>query len=118
MFSPTSSRKAGYLRILFALALAMLGCRGTAQDAHKSHRKILVTIQPEYPQIIQNARFEGQVRLEATVLANGTVTRVDVRGGNPILAEYASKAVMQWKYAPALVETVEEVTFSFHTTKH
>lgn len=48
-------------------------------------------IDPDYPLVLRDGHFEGQVHLEATVLANGSVTHVDIRGGNPMLAEYASK---------------------------
>jgi hypothetical protein len=41
------------------------------------------------------------------------VSSVDVVGGNPILAESAVKAVMQWKYIPTAAQTVEEISLSF-----
>jgi TonB family protein len=63
--------------------------------------------------MLRVAQIGGAVRLSATVLPNGTVTQVEVRGGNPILAEKAQKAVMKWKYAPAATQTVEEVGLSF-----
>jgi len=87
-----------------------------AQSAAKPHRKVLVMVQPEYPTILKNGRFEGQVRLEATVQANGTVSNVEAKGGNPMLSQYASQAVMKWKYAPAPAQTVEEVVFNFNST--
>jgi TonB family protein len=54
------------------------------------------------------------VRLDATVLPNGNVSKVEIKGGNPMLSQYASQAVMRWKYAPAPAQTVEEVTFNFN----
>jgi TonB family protein len=78
-----------------------------------SHRKVVVRVNPEYPETLRIAQIGGLVRLSATVQPNGTVTQVDVRGGNPILAENAQKAVMKWKYAPAASQTVEEVSLSF-----
>ncbi len=70
--------------------------------------------EPEYPTILKNGHFEGQVRLEATVLPNGNVAKVDPKGGNPMLLQYASQAVMKWKYAPGPDKTVEEVVFVFN----
>jgi TonB family protein len=78
-----------------------------------SHRKVVVRIAPEYPETLRIAQIGGLVRLSATVQPNGTVTQVDIRGGNPILAEKAQQAVMKWKYAPAGAQTVEEVSLSF-----
>lgn len=89
----------------------------SAQTAAKIHRKALVRVQPEYPTVLKNGHFEGQVRLEATVLPNGTVSKVDVKGGNPMLCQYAQEAVMKWKYAPGPAQTVEEVVFDFNPYK-
>jgi TonB family protein len=78
-----------------------------------SHRKVVVRVSPEYPETLRIAQIGGLVRLSATVQPNGTVTQVDIRGGNPILAEKAQQAVMKWKYAPSASQTVEEVSLSF-----
>ena len=80
----------------------------------KPHRKVLVMFDPEYPTIMKNGHFDGQVRLEATVSANGSVSKVEVKGGNPILAQCATQAVTRWKYAPAPAQTVEDVIFNFN----
>ena len=74
-------------------------------------------IQPDYPDVLKNGHFEGQVRLEATVLPNGSVTKVDIKGGNPMLSQYASQAVMKWKYVASPAQTVEEVVFNFNSTE-
>ncbi len=34
-----------------------------------------------------------------------------------MLAQYASQAVMNWKYAPGPAQTVEEVVFTFNANK-
>jgi TonB family protein len=80
----------------------------------KPHRKVIVMFDPEYPTIMKNGHFDGQVRLEATVSANGSVAKIEVKGGNPILAQCASQAVTRWKYAPAPAQTVEDVIFNFN----
>ena len=84
-----------------------------AQKAQKSTRPVITTVKPDYPATLQHAQIGGLVRLSATVLANGTVSKIQIRGGNPILADCASAAVMKWKYAPAPNETIEEVSLSF-----
>ena len=88
-----------------------------AQDA-KPHRKVLVSYQPDYPYVLTNGHFEGQVRLEATVQANGSVSKVEIKGGNPMLAKYAVEAVLKWKYAPGPAQTMEECVFVFHPHEH
>jgi TonB family protein len=84
-----------------------------AQKTEKTGRAVISTVKPEYPVALQHAQIGGLVRLSATVLPNGTVSKVQIRGGNPILAECAAAAVMKWKYAPAPTETNEEVFLSF-----
>lgn len=83
----------------------------TAQDS--THRKILVRVNPEYPDTLRMAQIGGLVRLSVTASANGNVTQAEVRGGNPILAEKAQQAVVKWKFAPGPSQTVEEVRISF-----
>lgn len=107
---------------LAALALllgltASFSLRLWAQDTAKTRRKVLVMTEPDYPYVLRNGHFEGQVRLAATVLPNGTVSKVECKGGNPMLAQYASQAVMHWKYAPGPAQTVEEAVFVFNPNK-
>jgi TonB family protein len=108
---------AGKLTLAFStLALCLttvLVPSSLAQKTPKSDRRVAVTVKPEYPELLKHAQVGGLVRLKATVLPNGTVTTVEVLGGNPILAEKAVAAVMKWKFVPAPAQTVEEVSLSF-----
>jgi len=88
-----------------------------AQNASKTHRKVVVMYDPEYPAIMKNGHFEGQVRVEATVLATGAVSKVEIKGGNPILAQCAAEAVAKWKYAPGPAQSIEEISFTFNADK-
>jgi TonB family protein len=99
-----------------ALALCLMAAFvpvSLAQKTSKQERKVVVTTKPEYPDILRHAQVGGVVRLKATVLPNGTVSNVEVLGGNPILAENAATAVKKWKYAPAATQTTESVSLSF-----
>jgi outer membrane biosynthesis protein TonB len=53
------------------------------------------------------------VKLEALVLANGTVKSIQVKGGNPLLAQAAQNAVREWKWAKAERESTEVLEFRF-----
>lgn len=104
--------------VFLALALVLVSSPGWrtslfAQKAQKPTRAVVTTVKPDYPAALQHAQIGGLVRLSATVLPNGTVSKVQIRGGNPILADCASAAVMKWKYAPAPTETNEEISLSF-----
>jgi TonB family protein len=100
---------------LFVVATAALAPSLLAQTTtpEESGRKLITTVKPEYPAALQHAQIGGLVRLSATVLANGTVSKVQIRGGNPVLAESAVNAVMKWRYAPGPATTNEEVTVKF-----
>jgi TonB family protein len=84
-----------------------------AQKAEKSGRKVVVSVKPDYPELLRHAQVGGVCRLKATVLPNGTVSGVEILGGNPILAESAVAAVRKWKYVPAPNETTEDVSLTF-----
>jgi len=103
--------------VFVALAFVLVSSAGWrtsfAQKAQKPTRAVITTVKPEYPAALERAQIGGLVRLSATVLANGTVTKVQIRGGNPILADCAVAAVMKWKYAPAPNSTNEEISLSF-----
>jgi TonB family protein len=107
------------LGVAFALLLGLLGLipgfalHLIAQDADKPSRKVLVSFEPQYPEVLEKAHFQGIVRLAVSVRANGTVSKVESKGGNPMLARYAMEAVEKWKFAPAPAPTVEEVSFHF-----
>jgi TonB family protein len=110
--SPTPIVSARFALAILVVAIVGLTARVFAQDS-SAHRKVLVRVAPEYPETLRIAQIGGVVRLSATVKPDGTVVQVEVRGGNPILAERGQKAVMKWKYSPAPTQTVEEVGLSF-----
>ena len=95
------------LGLLFSVSIA------PAQKAGRTDRKVIARVQPAYPQILKNAHIGGVVRLNATVLANGSVTKVVILGGNPILAESSVQAVILWKFAASASQTQEEVILAF-----
>jgi hypothetical protein len=104
---------------LFALMLVLFQVPASvvhAQTPGKETRTVVRRIEPEYPDFFRNGHFQGRIVAEATVLSNGTVSHVEIKSGNPMFAEFASKALMKWKYAPGPTQTLEEVTFHFSTT--
>jgi len=108
-----------HLTSALALLLAVFSLAASlqAQEARtigKNTRKVATEVKPEYPATLRKAGIGGTVRLHATVLPNGNVSKVEIVGGNPILAESAAKAVMQWKYVPADWKTNAEIEVAFH----
>ncbi len=75
-------------------------------------------VRPVYPDIAKAARFEGDVVLECTIGADGTVSDVTLVRGHPLLDEAAVEAVRQWVYEPVVsngvpVSVIMTVTVSF-----
>lgn len=97
-------RVGGFLRTV-ALAALFLSI-GIAQDAPKKVTKsdglnaATTKVAPEYPAIAKQLKIEGAVELEALVTESGTVEKVNILSGNPVLTRPASDAVKKWKFAP------------------
>lgn len=56
-----------------------------------------------YPQLAQNQKVSGVVRLEATIGEDGSVQRPRILSGHPLLLAGVADAVKQWVYQPAIV---------------
>jgi TonB family protein len=57
--------------------------------------------------------LKGKARVELTVAPDGTVTHVKDLGGNPVLLDALVRAVKKWKYMPATIESIVQVTYEF-----
>ena len=97
---------------VFAFAPTL--CR--AQQEQAEQRKIVSRVTPDYPPVARTMMIGGTVRVEALVTANGTVKSAEVKGGHPVLAEAAMRAVRKWKWQAADHETHEVVELKFEPT--
>jgi len=108
-----------YAALGFALLLSTFHpASALAQGTAKNARKVVVRVEPEYPEFFRKGHFQGRVIAEASVLPNGDVSNVEIKGGNPMFANFAAKALKRWKYAPGPAQTVEEVIFHFSSDPH
>ena len=86
--------------------LTVLGGAVYAQDAPRKVTKsegqsaATTKVQPDYPPIARQLKIEGPVELEAVVSESGTVEKVNIVSGNPILTKPAVEALKKWKFAP------------------
>ena len=76
-----------------------------AQDVKKVSRAdamgaVVTKVQPDYPPLARQLKLEGSVELEAEVSETGTVEKVNIISGNPVLTRPAVNAVMKWKFTP------------------
>jgi TonB family protein len=79
----------------------------------ESSRSITSRVVPDYPRLAASLNLVGSVQLQVVVRADGTVKRVKVIGGHPVLAEAAAAAIMRWRFEAGNRETTESVKINF-----
>ncbi len=80
---------------------------GSVQKARLAKR-----VPPVYPALARQARIQGTVKLTAIIARDGSIQKLEVGSGHPLLVPSALDAVKQWRYKPTLLngEAVEVVT--------
>jgi TonB family protein len=78
-------------------------------------------VDPAYPLEAKQKGIEGVVKIEQVIGPDGSVRRVKLLSGPPLLAPAALEAARYWRYFPALlngqpVETEQEITIDFRLT--
>ena len=96
---------------LCLLAIVMTLSLGALAQA--AGRKRVKDPKPPYPALARSMNLSGTVRLEATVAPNGSVKSVDIKGGNPLLAQTAQFTVREWKWEKLDHETTELLEIRF-----
>ena len=86
--------------------------------SHWAEGNLVYRVQPTYPPLARQARIQGAVQLRAIVSKSGTIERLTVESGHPMLAGSAVDAVRQWRYRPYLlndepIEIETEITVNF-----
>ncbi len=65
--------------------------------------KLLRRVTPVYPSLARQARVGGLVRLRTIISEDGSVRRLEVLSGHPLLVGSAVEAVKRWLYRPTLL---------------
>lgn len=86
---------------------------GEVMNALLTHR-----VEPEYPQAAKWIHLAGTVVLRARIGTDGEVHELETVSGNPLLAQAARAAVLQWRYRPTMlngqaVEVETQITVNF-----
>lgn len=108
-------RSFGRLILAISLVSAALAVflSAQAQPDAAIKRRVINQTAPAYPILARNMALEGLVRLEVLVNVDGAVTKVDVKGGHPVLAQAAATAVREWRWEKAVHESRETVELKF-----
>jgi protein TonB len=94
---------------LFTLAFGLC----LAFPAAAQERQAVSKVPPQYPAAAKQLRVSGEVKIEAQIDADGTVTSAKPVSGNPLLTKAAADAVSKWKFKPGeKTTTVVKVNFA------
>jgi periplasmic protein TonB len=81
--------------------------------------RLIDKVPPQYPQVALAARITGTVTLRAIISKDGSIEKLQLVSGPPLLAAAALQAVKQWRYNPTMlngqpveVDTTIDVVFS------
>ncbi|MGH9627200.1 MAG: energy transducer TonB [Bryobacteraceae bacterium] len=64
---------------------------------------IVKRVLPVYPRLARDMRLSGTVKLVGVIAKDGTIQRLEVVQGHPLLTAAALDAVRQWVYRPTLL---------------
>ncbi|HET9408593.1 MAG TPA: energy transducer TonB [Candidatus Sulfotelmatobacter sp.] len=95
--------------------------RPTVRISHMSEGDLVHKVQPVYPQLAKLAHVQGVVVLAAVISREGTIEKLRVVNGHPMLVQAAVDAVQQWRYKPYIlngdpVEVETQITVNFSLT--
>jgi membrane protein involved in colicin uptake len=101
----------GAIALLLAAAF-LLSSQTAARESSRDSRKILVqTPDLSNPRPFDEYSWNGKVN--AQVQANGSIKKIDVVGGHPLLTQSAVTAVGHWKFEPGPKERKETIEIEF-----
>jgi TonB family protein len=83
----------------FGVCISLNTAAAQTRRTDSSDRKIVMRVEPEYPETLKRLYIGGIVRIKVTVDPTGKVETAELLGGNPILGQSAMRAVKQWRYA-------------------
>ena len=77
-------------------------------DGIRLHCKLLNAhaakiVRPTYPELARETGVEGRVSLTCVIGHDGSVKKIEVRKGHPLLIKAAIDAVTQWKFKPLVL---------------
>ncbi len=83
-----------------------------------SEGMIVRKVQPVYPNMAKIAHVQGVVELDAVISKEGTIEKLQLISGHPMLAGAAIEAVRQWRYRPYVlngepIEVETRITVNF-----
>ena len=77
-------------------------------DGIRLHCKLLNAhaakiVRPTYPELARETGVEGRVSLTCVIGRDGSVQKIEVTKGHPLLIQAATDAVARWKFKPLVL---------------
>lgn len=88
------------------LGLTIVAGLGSGEEAARriSHavalQSVTTKVVPEYSPIAKQLKIQGSVQLDAVIAEDGSVEKVDIVSGNPVLTKPAADALKKWHFKP------------------
>jgi TonB family protein len=99
--------------ILLTLLLALSGAKTTTLQ---SSPVLVSAVFPVYPPLAKASNTSGDIKLRATINAQGDVVKTEIISGHKLLDDAARYAAMQWKFEKLIQATTKrtvELTIRF-----
>jgi TonB family protein len=108
-----SLMRQGAVGILLLAGSLVLSPNFLPAQESTAKRRLLQQSAAPYPALARSMALQGVVKVEALVAPDGTVKDVEIKGGHPVLAQAAVKAVRGWRWEPSPHESREIVEVKF-----
>ena len=99
--------------VLFSCCFGTVGFAHGQQSSNENGRKVVLRIEPLYPDMAKKMHISGTVKVFAVVAPDGTVKAVEPVGGSPLLVQASEDAIKRWRFAPAASESKELIELHF-----
>jgi protein TonB len=112
------------VKVTFCLLLVLVTAAYCEDGAKKLTRAEALNaavnkVEAEYPPLAKQLKISGSVELEAVIAEDGTVEKVNIVAGNPVLTKAGVEALKKWKFKPVMadgkaVKALAPVIFDFN----
>jgi TonB family protein len=110
------------LHRVVALVLLVLGVWAAtsvtpAWGQAEINRKMISRVVPVYPELARRMNITGVVKIEVTILPNGSVKDAKAVGGHPLFIVAALDAAKKCRFEASAVESTQIVDFHFDPSR-
>ena len=94
-------RKFALIVAVLLMAIGMFVRPLMVQAQQDDLRKLRKSVAAAYPELARKNNIHGIVRLQIVITPDGRVKETKPLGGNPVLVDAFTQAVLKWEYEPA-----------------